>query len=81
MYVIIVNFEIDPEQIDAFLPLMRENASASHATSRDAGCSTSAMIRTTPAMYSCMRSITTAPLLTHICRRRISSRSMRRRPA
>ena len=29
MYVIIVNFEIDPEQIDAFLPLMRENASTS----------------------------------------------------
>ena len=29
MYVIIVDFEIDPEQIDAFLPLMRENASAS----------------------------------------------------
>ena len=29
MYVIIVNFEIDPEQIDAFLPLMRENADAS----------------------------------------------------
>ena len=29
MHVIIVDFEIDPEQIDAFLPLMRENASAS----------------------------------------------------
>ena len=29
MYVIIVNFEIDPEQIDAFLPLMRKNAAAS----------------------------------------------------
>ncbi|HCI20552.1 MAG TPA: antibiotic biosynthesis monooxygenase, partial [Alphaproteobacteria bacterium] len=29
MYVIIVDFEIDPEQIDAFLPLMCENASAS----------------------------------------------------
>ena len=29
MYVIIVNFEIDPEQIDAFLSLMRENAVAS----------------------------------------------------
>ena len=29
MYVIIVDFEIDPEQIDAFLPLMRENASTS----------------------------------------------------
>jgi autoinducer 2-degrading protein len=28
MYVIIVNFEIDPEQIDTFLPLMRENAAA-----------------------------------------------------
>ena len=29
MYVIIVDFEIDPEQIDDFLPLMCENASAS----------------------------------------------------
>ena len=29
MYVIIVDFEIDPEQIDAFPPLMCENASAS----------------------------------------------------
>jgi len=29
MYVIIVNFEIDPEKIDAFLPLMRKNAAAS----------------------------------------------------
>ena len=29
MYVIIVDFEADPEQLDAFLPLMRENASAS----------------------------------------------------
>ena len=29
MYVIFVDFKIDPEQIDAFLPLMRENAAAS----------------------------------------------------
>ena len=29
MYVIIVDFEIDPEQLDAFLPLMCENAAAS----------------------------------------------------
>ena len=36
MYVIIVNFEIDPEQIDAFLPLMRENAAAS--TRDEPGC-------------------------------------------
>ena len=67
MYVIIVNFEIDPEQIDTFLPLMRENAAPRHATSRDAATSTSAMIRATPAMCSCMRSMTTAPPSTHIC--------------
>ncbi len=29
MYVIIVDFEIDPDQIGAFLPLMAENAAAS----------------------------------------------------
>ena len=81
MYVIIVDFEIDPEQIDAFLPLMCENASAS---ARDEpGCRQFDVCHDpdTPTMCSCMRSMTTAPLLTRICRRRISSRSMRRRPA
>ena len=81
MYVIIVNFEIDPEQIDAFLPLMRENASAS---SRDEpGCRLFDVCHDpdNPGHFCCMRSMTTAPLLTRICRNRISSRSMRQRPA
>ena len=81
MYVIIVDFEIDPEQIDAFLPLMCENASAS---ARDEpGCRQFDVCHDPdhPGHVFLYEVLTTAPLLTRICRSRISSRSMRRRPA